>query len=344
MAVNNKSDRLVPWKKIAFVLIIYDIAVAYLSYYAALVVRFELHFSQILDEFLTPFLKFAPFFAFITIVVFFFFHLYNSLWKFAGFNELIRIVIACAVTSLIQLLGTVLIVKRMPISYYVIGAVLQLMLTVFSRFSYRIFLAFKTMYKMRGKESGNVMVIGFGPTAQLIIKDLLSSPDKLQNPVCIITEQSYSWGRTMEGIPVVGGKGSIKEAVEKYDVSTIVFADPSLPLHIRNEILGICEETGLDVQNFSGFAQLDTHELSVKRLMNKVKGPVILSFNGIEQEFATPAQALASLKDKFVVREITSKNDSIKLTLTKDIVTPSDLSRQWADEYIKQYGESPSFF
>lgn len=340
----SRNGKLIPWKKIALVLMLYDIIVANFSYLSALIIRFELHFSQIKEEFLNPFLKFAPVFTIISILVFYLFHLYNSLWKYAGFNELIRILEACIVTSIIQLLGTVLFVKRMPISYYVIGSALQLLLTVLSRFSYRIFLALKNLYNLRGKESCNVMVVGFGPTAQLIIRDLLSSPDKLQNPVCIITEQSYSWGRTVEGIPVVGGKDSIKEAVSKYDVKTIVFADPSLPIHIRTEVLNTCEETGCDIQNFSGFAQLDTQELSVKKLMNKVKGPVILSFNGMEQSFASSDEALNSLTNKYVIREISSKDGSIRLALSKDIVTPSDLSKQWAEKYIKDSGELPSYF
>ena len=69
-----------------------------------------------------------------------------------------------------------------------------------------------------------------------------------------------------------------------------------------------------------------------------------MSFNGAEQAFNTPSEALASLDDKYVIREVSCKNDSVRLALSKDIVTPSDLSRQWADDYIKATGELPSFF
>ncbi len=341
---NKTEGRLIPWKSIAAVLIIYDIVIANFSYFAALLARFELHFSEIPAEFLNPFIKFAPIFTIICIIVFFLFHLYNSLWRYAGFNELIRIVLACVAVSIIQLLGTLIFIKRMPISYYVIGSVLQLLFTVLSRFSYRIFLAFRNFYNMRGKEAGNVMIVGSGPTAQMIIRELQSSPDKQEIPACIVTEQSYSWGRSLSGIPVVGGRSVLKESVSKYDIKTIIFADPSLPYQTREDILRMCDETGCDVQNFSGYSNLDSHELSVKRLMGKVKGPVILSFNGIEQSFNNPMEALNSLTDKFVIREITVKEGSVKVSLSRDIITPSDLSKEWANEYIKATGEVPSFF
>ncbi len=340
----GKNGLLVGWKRIAAVLILYDIVMSYFSYFVALLLRFELHFALILDTYWKPFLRFAPVFAAATVVVFIFFRLYNSMWKYVGFNELVRILGACAVTTLIQVLGTLIFVFRMPVSYYVIGAAGQLFFTMLSRFSYRIYLSLKTMYSMRGTEPGSVMVIGCGETARMIIKDLLSSPGKMQEPVCIVTEQSYSWDRSMYGIPVVGGKECIREAVEKYNIKTIIFADPSLPYCTKKEVMEICEATGRDIQNFSGFEQLDTKEISVKRLMGKLSGTVILSFNGIEREYPDPKEALSSLQEKYVIREISSKNGSVRLTLSQDIVTPSDLSRQWAEDYIKSTGELPSYF
>ncbi len=343
---NMKKDgrRLIPWKKIAYSLMVFDLIALNLSYYLALVIRFELHFELVPDEYLSPFFRFIPWISIICIVVFYMFRLYNSMWKYAGFNELVRIVEACVVVSVLNLIGTLIFTRRMPVSYYVIGAVFQLLLTVCSRFSYRILLSMRTAFKLRGVELANVMVIGSGPTAQLIIRELLASPDSGARPVCIITEQYYSWGRTMEGIPIVGGRDKITDSIEKFDIKKIVLADPLLPMTVKDEILKLCNDSGCEVQNFAGSGKLDTRGINLRKLLELIDGRLLLSIDGKDWEYDSAVDALPALTAKYNLLGISTLDDKVKVALAKDIVTPSDLSKQWVDEYIRDYGENPSFF
>lgn len=112
------------WEIIALYLFIYDVIVINASYFAGLLLRFDMRYSSIPEEYLNAFLKFTPFYTIFTVAVFLVLRLYNSLWRFASFSELNRILMASGITTLFHVIGITAFVQRMPVSYYVFGAVI----------------------------------------------------------------------------------------------------------------------------------------------------------------------------------------------------------------------------
>ena len=125
------------WKIIAFYLIIYDIVAINFSYFFGLLLRFDLAYSSIPENYLSAFLRFAPFYTAFSLIVFYVAHMYNSVWRFASFTELNRIFVATVVTTVFQVVGITTFYERMPGSYYIVGCISQFILTVAVRFMYR---------------------------------------------------------------------------------------------------------------------------------------------------------------------------------------------------------------
>ena len=63
------------WHWVAFYLMLFDLAAVTFSYFCALWLRFDCHFSEIPQEYLMAWLKFAPIYGVVSIVVFWAFHL-----------------------------------------------------------------------------------------------------------------------------------------------------------------------------------------------------------------------------------------------------------------------------
>ena len=61
--------------------------------------------------------------------------LYDSLWRYASFPELNRIMLSTVITTIMQVAGTVIFLERMPISYYLMGAIIQTTLILAVRFN-----------------------------------------------------------------------------------------------------------------------------------------------------------------------------------------------------------------
>lgn len=89
----GSMKKLEHWKVIAIYLIIYDMIAVNFSYFMALLVRFDFRYSSIPTDYFDAWRSFAPIYTIIILAVFGCMHLYNSVWRFASFHELIKITV-----------------------------------------------------------------------------------------------------------------------------------------------------------------------------------------------------------------------------------------------------------
>jgi FlaA1/EpsC-like NDP-sugar epimerase len=254
------------WKKVAVYLVIYDILAVNFSYFFALLVRFDLRYTNIPPQYLQAFLHFAPFYTVFCILTFFFLRLYNSVWRFASLSELNRIFVATLVTTAFQAVGMTVFFRVMPYSYYIIGCVLQAVLITGVRFAYRYLNLERSRRKNESSAQINAMIIGAGAAGQIIIRELKNSSELKIRPCCIIDDNPNKWNRYIEGVPVIGGREMIPKAAEDYRISRILFAIPTATAKERKEILEICKETRCELKSLPGVFQLANGQVTLKQM------------------------------------------------------------------------------
>ncbi len=145
---------------LTFLLICHDIFAANLAYGLALWLRFDLHFSMIPEELLRGWFFFTPIFAVLVLAVCSSLKLYGSIWEYASYIEVIRGYIACFVLGVLQVIGTILLTTRMPISYYLIGWLLMFILLVGIRMSYRGIRFMKIFQRQNDASLERVLIVG----------------------------------------------------------------------------------------------------------------------------------------------------------------------------------------
>ena len=254
------------WKVIAFYLVVYDIIAVNFSYFLGLWLRFDLQYSNIPREYLSAFLKFAPVYTVAVVIVFYILRLYNSLWRFASFNELNRIFAASVITTVIQIVGITALFVRMPFSYYVVGAATQFALITVVRFAYRFINMERARREQSARSRHNVMVIGAGAAGQTILRELQNSKEVSGKACCVIDDNPNKWNRYMDGVPVVDVRDSIMEMAKKYKIDEIFFAIPSASIEDKRDVLNICKETGCDMKSLPGLYQLANGDVSLSKL------------------------------------------------------------------------------
>ena len=245
------------WQFIALYLMVYDFLAVNGAYLAALWLRFDCRFSQIPQEYLTAWLSFVPIYTVFALIVFWALRLYRSLWRFASFNELTKVVESSAVTAVFHTLAMTILVHRMPVSYYIVGSGIQFFLVLTVRFTYRFVLLerSKRTSMLQKLPTSRVMLIGAGAAGQMILRDLHSTAEHPQQVCCIIDDNSNKWGRYIDGVPIVGGREHILLNVEKYKIEKIFLAIPSATAAQRRDILEICKETNCELKNLPGVYQ-----------------------------------------------------------------------------------------
>ena len=322
------------WNNIAkdLWIVLLDIIAVNAAYFLALLVRFYVNgeFRTTVNYLIGDWAKFAPFYTILSILIFAAFRLYGGMWRYAGINDMNRIIGASICTAIIQVVGTCLFIRRMPITYYIIGAILQFLFVSLIRFGYRILLVEKKKVADRKTPSVPSMVIGAGETARKAIHHLEDTPFR-----AIVVIDEISAGKTLDGVPIQADFSAALSSVR-----AVFIADPNLSSHRRKEIKTKCEEAGIEVQDYTGYLSNLGGRIPTSSLLELTEGPVILVIDGKETEYNSGEEALASLKDRYDIKNISyAKIELVKPTSTAYIGYDA-----WAQQHKEQTGEDVSFF
>ena len=263
--MKNKTRKLEHWQVVTLLLMLYDFIAVVLSYCLALWIRFDCQFSRIETKYLQAYGKSIIFYALFCVVVFWFLRLYKSIWRFASYSELLRVVAATLLTGSVYIIGMSTCVGRMPVSYYLIGIAIQFCLTLGIRFSYRFVLLMRGRTS-KGADEKKVMLIGAGAAGQMIFRDIRSARETNEKVACFIDDNPNKWGRYIDNVPVFGGRDRILEAVDKFGITKIYLAIPSAAPEDKRDILRVCNETSCELLNLPGMYQLYTGEVTVSKM------------------------------------------------------------------------------
>ena len=246
------------------VLIIFDIMTVCVSSVIPLWLRF-IDEETIPDIYMGSAWDFLLINIVITLIVFYLFKLYQSLWAFAGPTEAQNIVAACFLCAVLNYGGMKLLHFPIPRSYFFMYAMVLTAITTFGRFSYRFIRSIR--HKAQNKRNASkVMVIGAGEAGNTVIKELVNSTYCTMSVKCIIDDNSSKWGQFIQGIKIVGGSDKIVESAAFYGIDEIIIAIPSANRATMRELVEICKETNCKLRTLPGIYQLVNGEVNVSKL------------------------------------------------------------------------------
>ena len=292
----GSKKRIEHWQVVRLVLMIYDFAAIILSYGLALWLRFDCKVTMVEAQYAANFRKTILLYALFCIVVFWCLRLYKSIWRFASYSELMRVILSTAITGIVYCLGLFACRMHMPISYYVIGITVQFIATLGIRFFYRFVLL------LRGRTNNevqkkNVMIVGAGSAGQMLFRDIKHAKETNETVACFIDDNPNKWNRYIDDVPVFGSRDHILEAVDKFKIEKIYVAVPSALPQDKRDILRVCNETDCELMNLPGMYQLYTGQVSVSK-MKKVQIEDLLGRDPIKPNMD---EVFAYVRDKVVL-------------------------------------------
>lgn len=310
---NNRADYV--WVERAILLAFLDGLIVLFAYFAALFIRFEFVFSNIPRQYLVGYMWSMPYWIIVTIVVFYCFRLYHSIWRFASTAELSRMISSYIVLGICYFGGALFMGLKMPRSYYFMGYLLAMGLHTAVRFSYRFLRAYANRRSQQKDISyqDRIMIIGAGAAGQVLIKELLSSKHLHTKVCCVIDDNPNKKGRLIDGIPIVGNRYDIPDMVKEYKVNHIIYAIPATSGENRKAILNICKECECRLQAVPGVYQLISGEVSV----SKLKDVEIIDLLGREQVKVNNDEVFESIQGKTFL--VTGGGGSIGSELCRQI-------------------------
>ena len=312
----------IPVTRIAL-LVVSDMVSILVASVLSLYVRYDFKFMDVPREFWVAVLDAYWYNAVIVAVVFAIFKLYNSVWRYASDTELVNNAIAVVICSIMQPIIFWIEGVRLPTSYPFFYGFFLMILTCGIRFSYRILriLQNRRLHHFGGKSRVNCMIVGAGAAGNAILKEIESSSYLSIHVACAIDDNPGCHGKYLRGVPIVGGRESIPDNVEKYNIDEIIIAIPSASRQKLKPILEICKETGCRLRILPGMYQIINGDVNVSKL-REVQIEDLLGRDPIE---VNVEEIMGYVKDKVVL--VTGGGGSIGSELCRQIAqhTPKRL-------------------
>lgn len=264
--------------KVAILISIFDLLASNLAYGIALWFRFDLNFGDIPAKYFDGWLMSIPIFTVATLITFILMGLYKSVWRYVSYDELYRVLGACLITLVVMIAETLLLFIRMPLSFYAVGFILQVLIVGGARVSYR---ALRTiggqLKRSKNDKLERILIVGSGSAGLMLLRELSSPGVKESYAVGFVDDDPNRKGRKLNNVPVLGVIEDIPSIVEERDIDRIIIAIPSLEVQRRREIIDICKETNCRLSMLPGVSQLingkvklsDVKEVTVEELLQR---------------------------------------------------------------------------
>lgn len=246
------------------VLMIIDASAVALASFLGLFIRFDLNVVRIPIQYSKAVLEYLPVYIITTLVIFFLFRMYATMWSVAGIQEVVHIAGACGLSSLVQIAGMMILEHSVPRSYFFLSFAALYGSEVLIRLSYRIF---TIMIPEKANDNNKrILIVGAGRSGTVILKEMTTSKLAEGKVVCFVDDDSNKIGKYLNGIPIAGKREDIPCLVEKYHIDEIYIAMPTASAKQRKEIIEVCRKTKCGIKILPGIYQLLNGEISVAKL------------------------------------------------------------------------------
>lgn len=250
-------------------LLVADVLAVMLAAWAAFAFWFGWFFTETRPEFI-PFLGLA---VVIKISVFFAFGMYRRYWRYAGFWDLVSIVMANGASSI--LLGVAMVLMRLldwiPLGFSrsipPLDLLFTLSLTVGMRASLRA-IAETMSKKSHGHAAANknVLVIGAGDAGTMVAREMQRNPHLGLNPIGFLDDDKVKAHKQIYGLRVLGPIAELGAVSQSTRVDEVVIAIPTAGGRVVRDIVERCQNLGLASRVVPGIYELLDGLVSVNRL------------------------------------------------------------------------------
>lgn len=249
------------------ILIIADIVILIGAYFFSTLLRFEFSIPAGL---MYRFRLMILLVVLCYIIIFLFFKLYSTLWSVAGYYDYLSIIKANFLSTFVVLAANMISGHLYPYSIIVIASFLALLNTLGVRAFFRAYRRFKCEQegseKSNCKDKRNVLIIGAGDAASLILNDIRKHSELKMNIVGLVDDDDFKQNSCVSGFKVLGKSDDLPALVKKLNVDEIIMAIPSCTSADRLRLLRLAHTTGAKLKTLPGIYEMVDNGINVNSI------------------------------------------------------------------------------
>ncbi len=196
---------------------------------------------------------------------FYLFGLYRRMWQYAGSRELLAVIMASSVATVVLAAITYGVLRPFRLisgfsrPMMVIDWLLNILFLGGVRFSSKVMWDLNFGRKGKGMSthsSRRVLIVGAGDAGAMILREMQNNPGINLEPVGFVDDDARKVGNYIHGVKVLGTRKDIPDIVSRHKVDEAIIAMPTAPGRAIREIVKICEGTGLRFRTVPGLFEL----------------------------------------------------------------------------------------
>lgn len=240
----------------------HDLLAIPLAWGCAYWLRFNL--GPIPEDYAAGALHALPWVILIQGSVFWAFGLYRGVWRFASLPDLVRILQAVLVGTLL-IVTALFVVNRMalvPRSVPVLFIGLEVLLLAGPRLLYR-WLKDRRLDLSGGQR---VLIVGAGRAGEMLARDLLRDPRHTYVPAGFVDDTPRRQGGEVHGLPILGPTARLETIVERQGIDVLMLAVPGATPGEMRRLVDLCERTGRPFRTLPHLRDLISGQISLNAL------------------------------------------------------------------------------
>jgi UDP-GlcNAc:undecaprenyl-phosphate GlcNAc-1-phosphate transferase len=234
-----------PMLRSALFIVFVDIALAVLSIYSAIVLKYDDWSLTQNRQLARDLLVVVPTFLLISFVAF---RMYRGAWRLASIEDFVRSSFAVFATIAGTFAFNAYVIHR-PLSI-TFALILLLVFGFFVngvRLSYRVLAAWT---QRRAADGQRVLIYGAGAAGVMVLRELLSNPSNGMRPVGFIDDDPVKRGRFIQGYPVIATGADIPQAVSYSQASGIIISTSKVSADEADRAQRLAREAGVWITRF----------------------------------------------------------------------------------------------
>lgn len=250
------------WK--FYVVIISDIILTILSYWLSYLLRFNFTVPSIYEH---VFFRSFPVLLLIRVICFHAFGLYKGVWRYASINDLLRILKAITLSTIIFSAYVFFYFRgeSFPRSTVIIDWFIIITFLGGSRFFYRFFREFKTLSSSEGK---NALIIGASDEGEMLLREMKKNPKMNYKPVGFIDRTNERKGKRIHDVPVLGSLKDLQRVIKRKKVEDVIIADSTIASKELRQIKSICDELNVQCKTVPAIGDILNGRISINQIRN----------------------------------------------------------------------------
>lgn len=249
-------------------LIICDALLVAASVYLAYLLRFDFSIGPRFSESLIYVISMN---VVLIVTGFYCFKIYKRIWQYASVGDIIAILKGAMVGTiafftihqyLYHYMNATWIVPR---SVYLMTTMISFLLVGGSRFIWRLV---RNNYIRLQPHHRRALIVGAGEAGIMVVRELKQSKQSELYPVAFIDDDLQKQKLEILGIPVVGTRDRISEAVKQYQIRDIIVAIPSARRMDIATIINLCKNTGCHIKVIPRVNDLINGQITINMIRN----------------------------------------------------------------------------